>query len=62
MLRLRGDRQSLLVALTVHWLDHQVGIPPSRVTTEVQPAVSPSALSFSVAARREMRAGAGSDA
>ncbi|MFZ9267214.1 MAG: hypothetical protein ACO28M_09825 [Vulcanococcus sp.] len=38
MFRLRGDRQSLLNALAIHWVDQQLGIP----TTEGQAAAPPS--------------------
>jgi hypothetical protein len=28
MLRILGDRRSLMVALTAHWLDQQLQLPP----------------------------------
>jgi hypothetical protein len=36
MLRIHGDRDSLLAALTAHWADQQLQIPPA-----LRPAVSP---------------------
>lgn len=33
ILRLRGDRQSLLAALACHWVDQQLGIPAREDTT-----------------------------
>ena len=36
MLRIHGDRISLLAALTAHWADQQLQIPPS-----LRPVVQP---------------------
>ncbi len=36
MLRIHGDRDSLLAALTAHWADQQLQIPP-----ELKPVVQP---------------------
>jgi hypothetical protein len=30
MIRLRGDRSSLIAALLLHWSEHQMGLPLSR--------------------------------
>ncbi len=53
MFRLLGDRQSLLVALAVHWIDHQVGLPSTPVTTEDAPASSPGAAALAQASAPE---------
>jgi len=52
MFRLRGDRQSLLAALASHWVDHQLGIPPKKVTTAFTPAANQSGSGSTTAARR----------
>jgi hypothetical protein len=52
MLRLRGDRQSLLAALASHWVDQQLGIPTREITTEVARASSPGGSSSAKAAQR----------
>ena len=36
MLRIHGDRNSLLVALAVHWADHQLQIP-AALKPQVRP-------------------------
>jgi hypothetical protein len=34
MLRIRGDRTSLLAALACHWADRQLQIPPASPTRQ----------------------------
>ncbi len=52
MLRLRGDRQSLLAALANHWLDQQLGISVEQVTTAAALVANPAGSGCARAARR----------
>jgi hypothetical protein len=46
MFRLRGDRQSLLAALAIQWVDQQLGIPAREVTTALAPVQAHAPMSL----------------
>jgi hypothetical protein len=46
MLRIYGDRTSLLAALVAHWADHQLQIPPVAPTRDGPRAGLPAHLAW----------------